>query len=184
MRRIITHPVVKSFAYLRHVPNLDILFDILIKACDALDRAHDRGIIVGDIKWGNILIDTSLNPIFIDTDNYAFANFGFDVRPNVTYRLEEIFEEEFSYYDNDQFLLAYMVMRELFSYHGITFMDTMTSFEKAMDYINIDNSSKDELKAIFSNEHDKPSIGPILKRVKNRDKFINVPSNASFNLLF
>ncbi len=187
MKRIIQHPLVKSYAKLGKIKNitsknsLEILFDILIKTSDALERAHKLGLVVGDIKWGNILIDKDLNPVFVDTDNYAYDCFGFDVRPNVTYRLPEMYEDIYSPLDNDNFLFGYMAMRELFSYYGVTLNDTENSFKKAMQYIDLE--AKDEIRAILSDSHDKPAIGPVLKRVKNRQEFIKLPKDAQFNIL-
>ena len=187
MKRIVQHPIIGSFAELGKIKKLpldnplEFLFDILIKTSDALDRAHSLGLIVGDIKWGNILIDKDLNPIFVDTDNYAYDCFGFDVRPIVTYRLFEMYKEYYSSLDNDNFLFGYMAMRELFGYFGVTLNDTESCFCNAMQYI--DSELREEIRTILSDSYDKPSIGSVLKRVKNRQEFIKLPKYSQFNIL-
>ncbi len=154
-----------SFAYLRHIKSRNTLINLGIKGYEALKYAHDHNITLGDIKYANILIDENNNPVFIDTDNYAYGKFGYDLDPNLSHTLERIYNRNFSQKDNDIYLYSKMIMSYLFSNEVIYIYDNKEFLKKLMSYVEAPKDIKEGLECIFSDSENKPYMGPILKKL-------------------
>ena len=84
-----------DFSDLHFLHNQKKILEYLIKADAAIQRIHRRGVILGDIRGSNIMLDKDGNPKFVDTDNYAYQEYGFDVADVRTKWLEECFQRYF-----------------------------------------------------------------------------------------
>ena len=62
------------------IHGLQTKLDLLIQVDPAIQRAHNIGLALGDIKPNNILNAENGTPIFIDTDNYAYKHLSFDIK--------------------------------------------------------------------------------------------------------
>ncbi len=71
------HPTSKK----RHYPGFNFLY--LLRVCvnisTALAAIHDRGIVVGDLNGGNVLIHDNTLIAFIDCDSYQVGSYTVDV---------------------------------------------------------------------------------------------------------
>ncbi len=103
----------KDFNYLRKLEDPEIILDYILKADAAIQRIHAKGVRIGDVKESNILIDLNGNPIFVDTDNYSFQDFSFDLTPDRAYCLEKRYGKPYSLKDNDIFLFSIMALELL-----------------------------------------------------------------------
>lgn len=172
MNIVEVHKDYPSFMQLWNIKDRQTLFDIVIKADAAMQRAHKMGIIMGDIKENNILIDENNNPIFIDTDNYAYGDFKFDLYPYVIKNLKNYYGKKFSLIDTDKYLYALMVLKYMFSFRCYVKLFTM-NYKAIINSWGIDPELKEGLIDIFSDSEDKPYIGPILKRINPEQKFFS-----------
>lgn len=154
-----------SFAYLRHIKSRNELINMFIKGDAAIKFAHDNNLTLGDIKYNNILIDNNNNPIFIDTDNFAYGNFSYDLDPDVSHTLEKMYKREFSQKDNDIYLYSKMVMSYIFTDSLIYIYDNKEFLEKMLSFVEAPKDIKEGLECIFSDSKNKPYIGPILKKI-------------------
>lgn len=136
----------------------------LLKAEEAMIRIHRRGIVIGDIKGSNIMIDENDNPRFIDTDNYAIGDFGFDLIPYATKVYESFFNTKCSPVNNDKFTFAILSL-QIFSNGILSMYSSLRNLNIFMEYLDIDQYSREVLRAIFSDSQDKPYISEMLRQV-------------------
>ena len=156
----------ETFAYLLVLRDQRKKLEYFIKADEAMQRIHKLGIAIGDIRENNILIDKNDNPVFIDTDNYSYFDSKYNFDDIRLHWLEMIYHKKFSKMDIDKYLYALMIM-DTFSYYANLYeMQSDEFFEDYISLLNVDNETKEGLRLIFSDSHDKPYIGPILKRIK------------------
>ena len=59
---------------------------ILEKLNNKLDELHSKGIIYGDIRSGNILINSDLDLVLCDIDNVSINGYGFDILGDIAKR--------------------------------------------------------------------------------------------------
>ena len=95
----------KDFDYLQFLKNTRQLLGYIIQADEAIQRFHKMGIILGDIKGDNIMLDCNGNVKFVDTDNWMYNDYSFDVYPGRADWLSTNFNKKFSLIDNDRFVL-------------------------------------------------------------------------------
>ena len=156
----------KDYSALINIKDKMKVIEYLIKADAAIQRIHQKGIILGDIKGQNIMINQDENPIFVDTDNYAYAGFDFDVIDYKTRWLYQCFHKSFSDIDNDIYIFAILALQILSVNPYFEYLQSGSYFKYLIDNMGVDNDVKDGLREIFSDAHNKPYIGPILKRIK------------------
>jgi|GEM_PF-6751574 len=169
---VITDGKLKTFDQLTFLKDIRQLIKYLLKANVAIERIHKEGFIIGDVKSDNIMIDIHGNPRFVDVDNYAFEDFDFDVFPGRRDWFKRIFGKDCSPVDSDNFLYAMMCL-QYFAYG--TLLDqarTPTYFNTLIKLLDIDLESKEILKIIFSDAENKPSIGPVLKKINPEVKIL------------
>ena len=173
----------KNFDDLRFYYQYDKLLDYIIKASDALERVHQYGITIGDLRGENILIDENNNPVFIDTDNYAYQNYYYNLICYNSYYLRRAFRKSYSQVENDKYLFAMLCM-QLFT-PGIVIENNQTDrfFEEMIKLLDIPIEYKEELRQIFSDASNKPYIGPVLKRINPKTKLLSSQSVTKLNCL-
>jgi serine/threonine protein kinase len=158
-----------SFESLFYFDDFDTILDICIKADAAIERIHKEGIIIGDIAKNNILIDSDGRPIFIDTDNFAYKDCPIDLGAESLDSLTRIYGKKYSPQANDRFLFALLAMQVLTKSQLFHYQQSREMLDLLIDDLQIDPGIVADLKVIFSDSSDKPHIGPILKKVKDKN---------------
>lgn len=171
----------KDFDYLLNLSDTEILLNFIIAADDAIQRFHKMGLILGDIKGDNIMIDHNKKVKFVDTDNWMYQDYGFDVIPYRSTLLNETFNKEFSLIDNDRFVFAMMAIQYFASGTIISLFKSDSYFKKLIEYMDVDQEVKDGLRLIFSDSNEKPYIGPILKKINPEQKILTKEAICSLN---
>lgn len=141
------------------------ILNYILKADAAIQRIHAKGVRIGDIKENNILIDLNDNPVFIDTDNYAFQNFNFDLAPFRARCLEERYGRPASLKDNDIFLFSLMSLKLLTNTSEFSCLHSDEQLTQLINGLDVSSEVKEGLKLIFSDSQNKPYIGPILRKI-------------------
>ena len=138
----------------------------IIEADEAVQRFHKMGLILGDIKGNNIMINPKGKIKFVDTDNWVYENYGFDAEPIRSKWLQELYHKNFSLLDNDKFAFAMMAIQILLN---LSFSNPNNISDKYFQYVihllDVKKETKELLRMIFSDENDKPYIGDILKTI-------------------
>lgn len=145
----------------------DKLETILIKTSYALERLHNLGIALGDIKRSNILLRDGTEPVFVDVDNSAYQDFSFDLVPDRADTFHRIYKgNKNNLIDNDRLVFALMVLE--FKTHDNRFCFTKSAREigEALKKLKTNKEAKEVLKCIFSDAENKPYIGPVLKKIR------------------
>lgn len=142
------------------------IFKILLDADRAIERIHRKGIIIGDIHPENIIIDNNGNPRFIDTDNYIYKDYDFDVQPWRT----EIYEKSYGIIenqkDNDIFLYAMQVMDVITGLEPLyQYIDVKEHFDNILNKLNVDKKTIEGLRYIFSDAVNKPYISEVISDI-------------------
>ena len=174
----------KDFTYLDFEYDYTKLIEYLVKADAAMQRIHKKGVIIGDIRGENIMIDQNDNPIFVDTDNYAYDDYDVDL-PDIRLKwLSMAFLRKFSAVDNDKYVFAMMALQYFMEHYTIISHHQKDSYFKALiNNLNVDAETKDGLREIFSDTDNKPYIGPILQRMKTKGPIISKPVATKVNRL-
>lgn len=138
----------------------------IIEADEAIQRFHKMGLILGDIKGNNIMINPKGKIKFVDTDNWMYKNYGFDVNPIRSKWLQLLYNKDFSLIDNDKFAFSMMAIQILLN---LSFSNPKNISDKYFQYmihlLEVKNETKELLRIIFSDAKDKPYIGDILKNI-------------------
>ena len=162
-----------NFSYLFHMNNRNDVFRHLIDADIAIQRIHKKDVRIGDVRDTNILIDQNHNIKFIDTDNYAYEDFGFDLP---SWRIRAIKEKYGSYLSNqdtDIILFSIMELRNILKDPKCTCSTDTEYFYKKIKKLPISKNAKNDLIWIFSNSCERPYIGDVLTEMKNNsDVFV------------
>ena len=167
-----TNPNIKDFDYLDILKDKKRVLEYILKAEDALKRFHEMGLILGDIKGDNIMIDADDNIKFVDTDNWMYGDFGFDLVPSRAKWLWEIYNKKLPLKDNDIFVFAIMAISYLIN-NEIYYHRTPEYFEKFIEYLSVTREIKEGFRAIFSDATNKPYIGDILKNIDLENEIIS-----------
>jgi len=174
----------KDFDYLQFLKNMRQLLGYIIKADEAIQRFHKMGFILGDIKGDNIMIDCNGNVRFVDTDNWMYGDYDFDVYPGRADWLNDTFNKNFSLIDNDRFVFAMMALQYFIDGDIIRLHHSDVYFKKLIEYMDVSQEVKDGLRLIFSDAHEKPYIGPILKKINPEQKIITKEAIYRINSIF
>ena len=164
----------KDFGDLKNIKNFEILLEYILKADAAMQRGHKQDLIIGDIKENNIMIDINNNPRYVDVDNYAYQEFGFNMPVARAQRSEKIYGHHASLKDNDIFLFATMSLKILTDNTDFNCFKDRETLNYLIEHLNISEETKQELRIIFSDAQNKPYIGPILQRIKTEQQEIMV----------
>ena len=149
------------------------LLDYVLKADMAIKRAHDMGIIIGDIRGENIMIDDEDEVVFIDTDNFSYREFTHEVVDKRMCYLEKIYGHQFSRADRDIYLYSMMALEILLSAPFIEKNQSDDFFKALVSKLNVSREVKNALRTILSDAEDKPYIGPILDEINWDEPVLN-----------
>lgn len=174
----------KDFDYLQFLKDKKQLLEYIIQADEAIQRFHKMGLILGDIKNDNIMIDYHGNVRFIDTDNWMYNDYGFDVYPDRADWLSATFNKKFSLIDNDRFVFAMMAIQYFIDGDIIRLHHSDVYFKKLIEFMDVSQEVKDGLRLIFSDANEKPYIGPILKKINPEQKIISKEAIYKINRIF
>ena len=142
------------------------IFKILMNADRAIARIHRKGVIIGDIHGHNIIIDKNNNPRFVDTDNYKYNDYDYDVQPWRTKIYEKHYGKIYNLKDNDIFLYAILVLEFLTGNEPLyDYMNVKDYFKQVLNDLNINKQIKSGLKYIFSDSMNKPYIHEIISGI-------------------
>ena len=174
----------KDFDYLQFLKDMRQLLGYIIQADEAIQRFHKMGIILGDIKGDNIMLDCNGNVRFVDTDNWMYNDYGFDVYPGRADWLSDNFNKKFSLIDNDRFVFAMMAIQYFIDGDIIRLHHSDVYFKKLIEFMDVSQEVKDGLRLIFSDANEKPYIGPILKKINPEQKIISKEAIYKINRIF
>ena len=155
-----------------------------IQADEAIQRFHKMGIILGDIKGKNIMIDCNGNVKFVDTDNWMYAGYDFDLMPDRASWLKNIYKRDFSLVDNDRFVFAVMAIQYFVDGSIIRLHRTDFYFRKMIELMDVSQEVKDGLRLIFSDANEKPYVGPILKLINPEQKLLSKEAISRINRIY
>ena len=150
---------------LRELRNFKKILEYLIKVSESLERIHDEGFIIGDIKFSNILINKRNNIKFIDTDSYAYKDFDFDIRPVRANTFKNTYGYSENDIDNDIFVFTLLALRYLTGKRISTIKPDMEYVFKLLECLNLDSETKELLKSILSDSINKPHPTHALKLI-------------------
>lgn len=155
----------KDFTKLEFLHDMKRILNYIIQADEAIRRFHKMGFILGDIKDDNIMIDINDKVKFVDTDNWMYGDYGFDVVPGRIFWLSSTYNKEFSLLDNDRFVFTIMALQLFIENTVISFHRNDLYFKKLIEYMDVSPEVKDGLRIILSDAHNKPYVGPILEKI-------------------
>lgn len=153
---------------LRDFDDLVLLNDIkrklkIIKEADnAIRRAHESGIIIGDIKGDNILIDEDDNPRFGDTDNYKVGEYDFDLAPKCKDWLSYAYGTKENLLESDKFVWAILVLETIFKVGDLYNQHSTVYLGEIIRVLDVSKETREILNTIFSDTENRPYIGEII----------------------
>lgn len=153
--------------YLKNLNDLIIYRDMIKKleiikeADEAIKRAHNRGIILGDIHGKNILIDENNKPKFCDTDNYKVDDYDYDIIPDRADWLYRVYENDYSEVDNDKFSFGVLALNILLGQTCLKFYLTRDDIDIAVESLT-DAQTKEGFRELLSDSHNKPYLSEFL----------------------
>ncbi|MBR3210828.1 MAG: serine/threonine protein kinase [Bacilli bacterium] len=156
----------RSFRHLSLEMNREKILKVLLEAEAALKRIHKRGIIVGDLKEENILLNRGNHPVFIDTDNYICGKHPFDLLPLRVGCLYDLYGGKMiRFEDNDKLLFALMSLEMLTKDPRFKYGASREDIAQAIKTYSKNKEVREVLSAIFSNAEEKPYVGSVLQKV-------------------
>ena len=165
-----------DFSELANLKDMKKILEYILMADKAIERIHKRGIIIGDLKADNIMIDKCGEVKFIDTDNYAYGDYNFDIVPCRSKWFYQTFNKECSGRDNDIFVYAMMALQYFVKGTNISKNKRDEYFKELIALLNVSPEVKDGLRIILSDAPNKPYVGKVLKKI-NLDEELIFPAN-------
>lgn len=166
------HQELESFKALLSLHDKNKVLEYILKADSAMKRIHTKDIIIGDVKMDNILIDVNNNIKFIDTDNYAYQDFGFDLHPARADALINKYGKCSSLKDNDIFVFSMMALNILTEDEFYGLSKTADDLKVLIKELNVDKETKEGLNIIFSDSEDKPYFSEVFRKIEPNQKLI------------
>ncbi len=152
----------------RNQSNQDVV-SYLIEASNAMKRIHKLGIIIGDVRGCNIMINEENHPVFVDTDNYAYNTYKFDVGAFGYNMLRSYYGNNFSLKDADIFAYTILALNILITNIQMNYL----FINKYIKLMNVPKEAKEILKAIFSNSKNKPYIDEFLSLINPSEQIFD-----------
>lgn len=174
----------KDFEALTYLKDMRKLLDYIVQADEAIQRFHKMGLVLGDVKEDNIMIDENGNVKFVDTDNWMYGDYGFDLEPGRAHLLRRTYNKEASLIDSDRFAFAMMAIQYFIKGTLIRLHCSEAYFKKMVELLNVSPEVKDGLRLIFSDAKDKPYVGPILKMIDPNQPLISESGISRLNRIF
>lgn len=160
----------RDFHYLYKLNNMKDIINYLYKMDDAIRRIHRKDVRLGDIKEDNILITKDNEIKFIDTDNYAYEDYDFDVAAWRVRFIREKYGNYLSYQDTDILLTSMMALKYILKDPYCCCESSPEYFHQKINELNITKEGKNALLWIFSDSCERPYISEILPEIKLEDK--------------
>lgn len=166
----------RKLSYIAALYDTRAILEVFRKADNVLKRAHEMGITIGDLRGDNVLIDENLNPIFCDTDNFAYDGYGYDLKVGLSSGLETTYGTAHSQVDNDKFLMGLLVMNYFLEGvdHDIYDYFSKDFFKLLIEHMHATPEFKDAMEELFSDSVDKPYIGPLLDMINPDEKMFTI----------
>ena len=174
----------KDFNDLDKLKDMKKVLEYLLIADKAIERIHKKGIIIGDIKDDNIMIDKVGEVKFVDTDNYAYYDYAFDLVPVRSKWLEHTFGKEMSGKDNDIFVFTMMALQYFIKGTNIRMNKSDEYFKKLIKHLNVSTEVKDGLRIILSDAPNKPYVGKVLKKINLDEQIISKSNIDKLNRIY
>ena len=111
------------------------MIEYIIQADEAIQRFHKIGLILADIKDNNILIDSNEKVKFVDTDNWMYNGYDFDLEPSRASWLSNTFKKNFSLIDNDRFVFGIMAIQYFLD--GSVVRRSDNYFKKMIEFMDV-----------------------------------------------
>ena len=180
------HPLekYKDFEQLQFLKDVRQLLGYIIQADEAVQRFHKMGFILGDIKGNNIMLNREGKVKFVDTDNWMYGEYGFDVDPGRAHYLKKTYHRDFSMQDNDRFVFAMMAIQYFVDGSVIRLHQSDDYFRIMIECMRVSPEVKEGLRQIFSDADHKPYIGPILTKMDPDQKILTKEDVYRLNRIF
>ena len=157
----------KDFTDLKDLRDLRRVVSYLQEGDKALQRLHQKGIVIGDLKGNNILIDEENKPVYTDSDNFAYKEHRFDLIPSRAGCLYSLYGgSSLRFVDNDKLLYAIMALYYITKDRNFDFIGPREAIDYALSKLKVDKETQEVLRCIFSDAGDKPYIGPVLSKIR------------------
>lgn len=125
------------YSLFKETNDINLFFQILLIVSQTVEEIHldPRNIIVGDLHFGNILVDKNFNPYFIDLDSCGIDGISNETTPGTlnTYRYNREIKDFNATKNSDRLCLVLCTLGLLFKHH-IDFV-SMREFDKKAEQI-------------------------------------------------
>ncbi len=172
----------KDFSELDNLLDMKKILEYIMIADKAIERIHKKGVILGDIRDDHIMINKAGEVKFIDTDNYAYGDYGFDIQPTRSNWLKRIYNHDFDPKDNDIFVYAIIALQHFVKGSTIRLNRTDEYFKELINCLNVSQEVKEGLRLILSDAERKPYLGKVLKKVDFENEFTSQKDISFLNL--
>ncbi len=153
-----------DFFSLYNMP-LDKQIEMLIKGDEVIHRAHDMGLVIGDIKENNIMIEDG-KPILIDLDNAAYGDYQYDLLPERSFCYYYVHGKEGPIRDNDIMLYTLMCLKMIFKDREFDYRQCREILWDLVDHLPVSNEIKDDIWVLLSDSLNKPYVSPVLAKIR------------------
>lgn len=160
------NPSCHDFSRLDSLRDMKKVLEYIIAADKAIQRIHKKGIILGDIRDDHILIDKTSTIKFVDTDNYKYSDYGYDLVPGRANWFYHTYGKHTSDTDNDIFVFTIMALQHFVHGTIIKMQKNDNYFRELINSLDVNEEVKDGLRLILSDAQNKPYLGKVLKKVK------------------
>lgn len=170
------YKALKDFNSLERYDDLNLIINYIIQADKAIRRAHDNRIILGDIKGDNIMINKKGIIKFVDTNNYKYKDFDFNLKPINSMYLNRAYKNN-NLKDNDIFIFSLFSLFLLTKNYVFSGLSSAKAYNITINKWDINGELKEGLELIFSDYENKPYFGDILKLFTEED-FVKIKKKS------
>ena len=163
------NPGCYDFSRLDRLKDMKKVLEYIITADKAIQRIHKKGLILGDIRDDHILIDKSNTIKFVDTDNYMYLDYYYDLVPGRASWLYHTYGKKPSAVDNDIFVFTIMALQHIVSGTIIKMQRNDNYFKELINSLDVNKEVKEGLRLILSDAEDKPYLGKVLKKISENE---------------
>ena len=163
--RLIKHNKLFDFNDLTLINDKSERARYLIEGDNILQRIHEKGFIVGDVKPDNIMINDLDEVVYIDCDNYKYKNYLFDTIPTRAGFYFRVYGHDLAYQDNDKLVYTIMALELLTGDEAFNVRQNHEGLIRAVKRLNLDSDVERELREIISPKRDKPYVGETIKKM-------------------
>lgn len=162
----------KDFSELYKLKNTKKMLEYIIMADRAIERIHKKGIIIGDIRDENIMINKCGEIKFIDTDNYRYGDYDFDLVPSRSKWLEHTYGKSVSDVDNDIFVFTMMALQRFIPAH-YRGHKSIEYFYELINLLEVSSEVKEGLRLILSDAPNKPHAHKVLRKINPEERILS-----------